>query len=163
MDLPRVPCEMVSSTHFTLRTDFAPRLEYRFGTKTWRFFPGCELPPRKKVKNKEDVSESTKNYEKNKRQWAFQNSWKQGRTWLVFDDNVMFCTVCKESAAMDATVSHKNSFTSGNCQFKSESIKLHEESRNHKSAKAVVAAKNRPCETPVVKFLLTLNSRVTSF
>ena len=59
---------------------------------------------------------------------------------------------------MDATISHKNSFTSGNCQYKFKSIKLHEESRNHKSAKAIVAAKNRPCETPVVKFLLTMNS-----
>ena len=49
-------------------------------------------------------------------------------------------------------------FTSGNCQYKLESIKLHKESRNHKSAKAIVAAKNRPCETPVVKFLLTMNS-----
>ena len=70
----------------------------------------------------------------------------------------MFCSVWKEMAAVDATISHKNSFTSGNCQFKLESIKLHEESRNHKSAKAIVAAKNRPCETPVVKFLLTMNS-----
>ena len=70
----------------------------------------------------------------------------------------MFCSVCKEAADVDATISHKNSFTPGNCQFKLESIKLHKESRNHKSAKAIVAAKNRPCETPVVKFLLTMNS-----
>ena len=70
----------------------------------------------------------------------------------------MFCSVCKEAADVDATISHKNSSTSGNCQFKLETIKLHEESRNHKSVKAIVAAKNRPCETPVVKFLLTINS-----
>lgn len=124
----------------------------------WRFLPGCEPPPTKKVKSNEDVSESAKNYEKNKRQRVFQNSWKQGRTWLVCEDNAMFCSVCKEAAAVDATISHKNSFTSGNCQYKLESIKLHEESRNHKSAKAIVAAKNWPCETPVVKFLLTMNS-----
>ena len=42
--------------------------------------------------------------------------------------------------------------------LKLESIKLHEESRNHKLAKGFVAAKNLPHETPVVKFLLTLNS-----
>ena len=42
--------------------------------KKWRFHPGRELPPPKKVKSKEDVSESTKNYEKNKRQWPFQSS-----------------------------------------------------------------------------------------
>ena len=59
---------------------------------------------------------------------------------------------------MDASVSHKNSFTSRNCQFKLESIKLHKESRNHKLAKAIVGAKNRPCETPVVKLLLIMNS-----
>ena len=68
------------------------------------------------MKSNEDVSESAKNYEKNKRQRVFQNSWKQGRTCLVCEDNAMFCSVCKEAAAVDATISHKNSFTSGNCQ-----------------------------------------------
>ena len=82
------------------------------------------------------------------------------KTWLVFDDNAMFCLLCKEAAAADATVSHKKSLTSGNCQFKLDSIKMHKESHNHKSAKAIVAAKNRPCETPVAKFLLTLNSEI---
>ena len=99
---------------FALRTDFTPRLEYRFGTKMWRFLPSCGPLLPKKVKSKEDVSQSTKNYEKNKRQRAFQNSWKQGRPWLVFDDNGMFYSSCKEAAAVDVRVSHKNSFTSGN-------------------------------------------------
>ena len=80
------------------------------------------------------------------------------KTWLVFDNNATFCLICKEAAAVDATVSHKKNLTSENCQFKLDSIKMHKESHNHKSAKAIVAAKNRPCETPVVKFLLTLNS-----
>ena len=53
---------------------------------------------------------------------------------------------------MDAVLSHKNNFTSGNCQFNLESIKLHMESRNHKWVKAIVAAKNHPSETPVIKF-----------
>ena len=61
---------------------------------------------------KEDVCESTKNDEKIKRQWAFKNSWKQRRAWLVFDNNSMICSVCKEAAAVDATVSQKKSFTS---------------------------------------------------
>ena len=75
---------------FASNTDLMPTLEYRFWMKMWRFLPGCE-PPQKKVKSMDDVSKSTKNYEKNKRQWAFKNSWKQGRTnWLVFDDNMMF-------------------------------------------------------------------------
>ena len=52
------------------------------------------------MKSNEDVSESAKNYEKNKRQQVFQNSWKQGRTWLVCEDNAMFCSVCKEAAAL---------------------------------------------------------------
>jgi len=86
----------------------------------WRFLPGCELPPPKNVKSNEAVSESAKNYEKNKRQRVFQNSWKQGRTWLVCEDNAMLCSVCKEAADVDATISHKNSLS--NCQFKLESI-----------------------------------------
>ena len=77
------------------------------------------------------------------------------KTWLVFDDNAMFCLLCKEAEAVDTTVSHKKSLISGNCQFKLDSIKMHKESHNHKSAKAIVAEKNRPCVTPVVKFFLT--------
>ena len=87
--LPRDPRLTQSSVRdgfeahvFTLRTDFTPRLEYRFGTKMWRFLPGCKPPP-KKVKSKEDASVSTKNYKKNKRQRAFQNSWSQGWTHQV--------------------------------------------------------------------------------
>ena len=70
----------------------------------WRFLPGCESPPPKKMKSNEDVSVSAKNYEKNKRQWVFQNSWKQGRTRLLCEDNAMFCSVCKEAAAATRTV-----------------------------------------------------------
>ena len=63
---------------FALRTGFTPRLEYRFGTKVWRFLPGCELLPPKNVKSKEDVSKSTKNYKKNKRQQADGNKGGHG-------------------------------------------------------------------------------------
>ena len=70
----------------------------------------------------------------------------------------MFCSIFKEATAVDVSLTHKNSFVSGNCQFKLESIKLHEESCNHKLAKAIVAAKKNPRETPAVKFLFTLNS-----
>ena len=89
-----------------------------------RFLPGSESPPPKKVKSKEDVSESTKNYEKNKRQRAFQNSWKQERTWLVFNDDAMFYSVFMTKRRQlwmpVQCVSHKNSFTSGNYQCKLE-------------------------------------------
>jgi len=63
----------------------------------------------------------------------------------------------QRGTAADATVGHKNSFVSGNTQSK-KSIKLHEDSRNHKSVRAILLAKKNPCETPVVKFLFTLNS-----
>ena len=124
----------------------------------WRFLSGCELPPPKKAKSKNDVLKSSRQYEKSQRQRLFQTSWKQGRPWLVFEDNLMFCTVCKEATAADVTVGHKNSFISGNAQFKVESIKLHEEFQNHKSAKAILLAMKNPRETPVAKFLFTLNS-----
>ena len=101
---------------FTFRIDSTPKLEYKLGPKCGGSFPVVSRRRQKKVKSNEDVSESAKNYEKNKRQRVFQNSWKQGRTWLVCEDNAMFCSVCKEAAAVDATISHKNSFTSGNCQ-----------------------------------------------
>ena len=38
--------------------------------------------------------------------------------------------------------------------FKFLSSSLHEESRDHKSTKAVIDANDRLCETPGVKFLL---------
>lgn len=56
---------------FALRTDLKLRLEYRFGTRIRRFLPGWEPLPPKKVKRKEDVSKSTKNYEKDKRASSF--------------------------------------------------------------------------------------------
>ena len=56
----------------------------------------------------------------------------------MFEDNLMFCKVCKEATATYMTVSHKNSFVSGNAQLKVESIKLREDSRNHKSARATL-------------------------
>ena len=40
---------------------------------------------------------------------------------------------------MRQLVSHKNSFNSGNCKLKLET-KLHKESHNHKSEKAIAAA-----------------------
>ena len=43
----------------------------------WRFLPGCEPPP-KKVKSNEDVSESAKNYKKNKRQRVFKTVGNKG-------------------------------------------------------------------------------------
>lgn len=69
----------------------------------------------------------------------------------------MFCKVYKEATAADVTVGHKNNFVSGNAQLKVESIKFHEDSRN-KSARAILLAKKNPGETPVAKFLFTLNS-----
>lgn len=104
----------------------------------WKYLSGCEQPPPKKAKSKDDVLESNRLCEKSQRQRSFQTSWKQGRPWLVFEDNLMFCKVCKEATAADATVGHKNSFVSGNAQLKVESIKLHEDSRNHKSAREFV-------------------------
>ena len=76
----------------------------------------------------------------------------------MFEDNLMFCKVCKEATSADETVGHKKSFVSGNAQLKVESIKFHEDSRNHKSARAILLAKKNPRETPVAKFSFTLNS-----
>lgn len=81
-----------------------------------------------------------------------------GRPWLVVQDNLVFCSVCKEVTAADMTVGQKNSFVSGNAQFKLESIKLYEETRNHKLARVISVAKKTACEMPVAKFLFTLNS-----
>ena len=52
-----------------------------------------------------------------------------------FDYNAMFCLVCKEAAAVDTTVRER-------FYLQLVSIKLQEESRNHKSLKGIVAAKN---------------------
>ena len=96
----------------------------------------------KKVKSKDNVSKSTKNYEKDKRQWTFKNSWKQGRTWLVFDNNVMFLLSLQRGRSCGCDSKSQEQF-----YLQLESIKLQEKSHNHKSAKTVVAAKKRPCET----------------
>lgn len=87
---------------FTLQLEL---LEYRFGGKMWRFLPGCQplLPKKWKVRKRSPkVPKITK-----RTNGSGHLSWKQGRIWLVFDDNMKFCLVCKEAATVHVMVSHK--------------------------------------------------------
>lgn len=102
-DLPRGLCGTFGNTAN------CSSLEY----KMWKYLSGCEQPPPKKAKSKDDVLENNRLYEKSQRQRSFHTSWKQGRLWLVLEDNLMICKVCKEATAADATVV----FVSGNAQL----------------------------------------------
>ena len=111
-----------SLTQSTLWSIFASRavvsttvLEYQWSLIGWKRRTKCGdfslVVSRHCRKNrgiiKEDVQESNRNYDNNKRSRTFQNSWTKGRPWLVFQEDNMFCSICKEATAVDVSLSHK--------------------------------------------------------
>ena len=67
---------------------------------------------------KDDVQESNRNYDNNKRSRTFQNSWTKGGPWLVFQEDTMFCSICKEATAVYVSLSHKRGHLILSCATK---------------------------------------------
>jgi len=66
--------------------------------KMRRFLSGCEPPPTKKPRNKENVQEASRNYVNNIRPRTFQTSWTKGRPWLIFQEDATFCSICWQNS-----------------------------------------------------------------
>ena len=84
----------------------------------WRFMEGVQNPNKKmKVDNEYD----------RRRVRTFQNSWKTGRPWLIFNKpkNVMTCSFCTD---LEAARNENNSsaFVAGCDNFKIETLHAHE-------------------------------------
>ena len=64
------------------------------------------------------------------------------------DEDAMFCSICKEAAGVDVSASHKNSFITGNCQLKLESIKQHKVTAAKTTSNAAVLSPLPAQSTP---------------
>ena len=77
--------------------------------------------PGKVVKRKrtaDDVIEQKRSYEGHRNR-GFQGHWKNGRTWLTFENEKMFCTYCRDA-------NKTNKFVVGSTNFRLEAIVAHE-------------------------------------
>lgn len=72
----------------------------------------------------------------------FNNDWAEGRVWLQHDKdkNVMFCEWCHRFDKNE----HRNQFVKGCTSMKLESVKKHEQSRQHRDSEAAQRASTRP-------------------
>ena len=109
--------------------------------------------PGKPIKKKKDpeVSKSQRNkdYEL-KRERKFNPSWKEGRPWLLYDDNenVMKCSICttqygEGSQSDQSNLKGQNSFLKGCSNFRLTTISDHEKTRSHTNADRIDKAKSK--------------------
>ena len=91
-------------------------------------------PPKKK--QKKETLEQQRQYEKTVRERKFQPSWSATYTWLVYKDEKMFCTTCKENGGEPTCP-----FVIGSANFKLESVKAHASSKLHRKLQDEIIAK----------------------
>ena len=87
-------------------------------------------------------------YEKNKRDRKFRDSWKNDFTWLDHneEENKMFCTLCKSFPLLADTSSR---FYTGNDSFRIHHVQSHGQSYHHARCLAAQNARDRPNDAPL--------------
>ena len=102
----------------------------------------------------EDVCKSDNPTAPPSKRRRFNSNWTEGCTWLKHnqDNSVMFCEWCRRFDRNE----HRNQFVKGCSSMKLESVKKHEESRQHKDAKAAQRASARPHRTPMELTIQTM-------
>ena len=123
----------------------------------WRFMEGVQNP-NKKMKVDVDKHQRDSEYDR-RRVRTFQNSWKTGRPWLIFNKpkNVMTCSFCTDLAA--ARNENNSSAFAGCDNFRIETLRAHEMSDFHKRSNSVNDAKSsKSGTTPAEKIMQNLNS-----
>ena len=60
----------------------------------WRYIEGAK-PPKRKL-TAEDALAAQRVYDQNKRKRLFQPAWLKEFKWLIHDENMMYCAVCKK-------------------------------------------------------------------
>ena len=97
------------------------------------------LNPSKKRKAQE--------YEENRGDRAFKHSWKDFHTWLAYDENVMWCEVCREFKHLLKKGNVK--FVTGTDNFRKDAVDKHGSSFYHLRCMDAFKAKQNPLETPI--------------
>ena len=106
--------------------------------------------------------EADREYDHSKHKRTFQNSWKEGRPWLTYDEElgVMFCTTCKANKYKRADPT--SSFaTKGASSLQLHSVVAHEASNKYKREQEARDAANRgpTDETPAEKMRAKMNEK----
>ena len=88
----------------------------------WRFMEGVQNP-NKKMKVNVDKHQRDSEYDR-RRVRTFQNSWKTGRPWLIFNKpkNVMTCSFCTDLAAA-RNENNSSAFVAGCDNFRIETLR----------------------------------------
>ena len=116
----------------------------------WKFL-NVSKPEAKKRKTSDELRESQNDYDKNKRERKFKDSWQKEIPWLLYDQNheLMYCKPCRSTFSSLSKSKVKESisnpdkyskyvggpFVNGGCKnFKHDVLKGHEKSEGHKIA-----------------------------
>ena len=86
------------------------------------------LNPSKKRKAQE--------YEENRVDRAFKHSWKDFHTWLAYNENVMWCEVCREFKHLLKKGNVK--FVTGTDNFRKDAVDKHGSLSNFKADEAII-------------------------
>ena len=83
-----------------------------------------------------DPGEGSSSGKKAKR--TFNENWRKGRPWLLYENGLMFCTDCRNGDSK-----YSSQYTTGCESMKLDSINRHENSTNHKKRQAECLAAKR--------------------
>lgn len=122
-----------------------------------KFVDGAK--PGKKIKLEKD--HVVKKYEENRPPREFKENWKEGRDWLIYDDQIgMRCAVCIDAG--DNSRGPKNHFISGSKNFRFSTVTDHEKSISHVHASKIVASRAEAAKKTSIahKTVISLNESV---
>lgn len=129
------------------------------------------LEPPKKIAEK-DTKEASRVYESTKRKRTIRESWKGEFAWLVTNDSIMYCQICrsvygklavKRCTADKYTKYSKGPFVTGCTNLRHDGLLHHENSQGHQDALAVnkvkTATPSEKSSLPAAQIVKTLNVR----
>ena len=93
-----------------------------------------------------------------KRFRKFRPQWKNNYSWLQYDEDNMWCGVCREYCRT-TKVGPSNAFVEGTNYFKVERIKQHDTSKIHTDSLLTKAGKLDPNATPLGKIKIKLDEQ----
>ena len=122
----------------------------------WQFIPGVSKPQEKTKQSEAVKRKYYQEYDKSKRARNFNESWTQNRPWLKDTEEGLVCTYCTEFAEIRTL-----EFITGCKSYKSDSIKKHEDSKQHDRSLAKFKAQQLPkSQSAASKIVRKLNSSI---
>lgn len=125
----------------------------------WRHIKGVTKPGEQTTHKRKPDDETKKEEETKKNKRLFNEKWKSGREWLVYDpvNKIIYCSDCRAYGGEKVKVA---SFVVGTSNFKVETVKDHEVSIGHIGSISTKRAKAAGLlqDSVVVKSLVLMKS-----